>query len=358
MPLRRHSAFTLIELLVVVAIIGVLTALLAVGVQRARESARATRCRSNLRQIGVALHNYHDAHGTFPPGCVGMPADPVNIQGWGWGTLMLPFIEEQALYDALDPPEHALPVVLASAQLQPLLRTPIPLFRCASDIGRRLQSAHRTLSGFVMGNDVALAAAPARPAGVLGAGPLLACISGPPDGFLDGGSGTGGYGVRAATSNYVASFGDLWHTAASDWDSGDYRGNGAFGSNISRRLRDMTDGASHTFAVGERSWESFASIWAGTDGWNRCEREGIAMVMATAYYSINSSPEPYYLSCDPKGAAGFGSMHPGGANFLMVDGGVRFVGDDINFANDSDPRRLGVFQRLARRNDGTTSDEP
>ena len=363
----RQSGVTLIELLVVLAIIGILVALLIPAVQRARESARATQCRSHLRQLGIALHHYHDAHGLFPPGCVGQNSDPVNIQGWGWGTFLLPFLEEQSLYDLLDPDHHSLPAVLASADRQPYLRVPLPIFRCASDVGDELQSENRTLSGFVLGTSPLAASSPQlTPTTPFGGRPLLACILAPPGSPIvlpytppsaPTSPSVSSFGVRAATSNYVASFGDLWRSDAAAWTANDYAGNGAFGSNVSLRMRDVTDGTSRTFALGERSWQSYASIWAGTDGWNRCEREGIAMVLATAFFALNSSPEPYYLSCDPKGAAGFGSMHSGGSHFLMLDGSVRFVADDIQFANDSDPRRLGVFQRLARRNDARPADE-
>jgi prepilin-type processing-associated H-X9-DG protein len=125
-----------------------------------------------------------------------------------------------------------------------------------------------------------------------------------------------------------------------------------FGSNVSVSMRDLRDGASQTFAIGERCWTSYASIWAGADGWNRCEREGVAMIMATAHYPLNTSPNPYYLSCDPGGAAGFTSSHASGANFLLADGSVRFVSDHIQFANSSEPSKLGIYQKLSRRDDG------
>ncbi len=380
MPSHNRRGLTLVELLVVIAIVGMLAALLLAAVQQARESARAAQCRNNLRQFGIALASYHGAHQVLPPGCVGSAADPVNIQGWGWGTFLLPFVEEQSLYDRLEPNKNSLPSVLASASLQPYLRTPISVFRCASDIGDRLQSGERTLSGFELGG-IPLAASGAT-AGIASGSILpLACITLPgfpvgsaggspggstggspggspaPGGAASGGSVPSiapwsGVGVRAATSNYVASFGDLWRPSDSAWKPGDFAGNGAFGSNVSVRLRDVSDGTSHTIAIGERSWLSYASIWAGTDGWNRCEREGLAMVLATAYYPLNSAAEPYYLSCDPKGAAAYSSLHSGGANFLMLDGAVRFLADTIDFANATETAALGVFQKLARRNDG------
>jgi prepilin-type N-terminal cleavage/methylation domain-containing protein/prepilin-type processing-associated H-X9-DG protein len=332
MRASSRNGFTLVELLVVILIIGVLLALLLPAVQQARESAHATQCRNNLRQMGIALHNYHSIHNAFPSGCVGTTSDPVNIQGWGWAAFLLPYLEEGPLYADLNPQLNTLPTVLASTDMQPLLRTSLSVFRCASDDGQDLNDA-RTFSGFTLPHDFE------------GGGPVEGCLNP----FM---TNSDGYGIQAAMSNYVASFGDYWVPDGSAWSTADFAGNGVFGSNVTLRMRDITDGASATFAIGERSWQSFASVWPGTDGWNRCEREGVPMVMATAFYPMNMSPEPYNLSCDPKGAAGYSSMHPGGANFLMVDGSVRFVSDSINFANDSDPKKLGVFQKLARRNDG------
>ncbi|HEY2838287.1 MAG TPA: DUF1559 domain-containing protein, partial [Pirellulales bacterium] len=360
-------------------ILGLLVAITIPAAQQARERARAAQCQNNLRQIGIALHAYHATHELFPPGCVGITGDPINIQGWGWATFVLPYVDQENLYAAIGPSQNSMQSVLASADLQPLLRTPLAVFRCASDIGDDLQTSDRTLSGFVLGTQDQLAAVSARrtPMTILAQGRLLACIiilPASPDG---GGSGhdpaptTGNgdptpvptvdptiYGVRAATSNYVASFGDLWRTDSAQWAPQDFAGNGAFGSNVSTRFSDITDGASHTFAIGERSSQSYAAIWAGTDGWDRCEREGITNVMGTAFYPINSDPEPYFLSCDSKGAGGFGSMHVGGAYFLMLDGSVRFVNNNIDFANSSDPTQLGLFQRLARRNDGEPAGGP
>ena len=310
-----------------------------------------------MKQIGIALQTYHNTHGTFPAGCVGAVGDPVNIQGWGWATFLLPFVEQQPLYDTLDPNRNSLPAVLASATLQPYLQTPIPVFRCASDTGDDLQSGDRTLSGFVLSPtspaQFARSIPQWRPHGI-SAGPLLfACLL-PGPGAANHNTGTSSniYGVRAATSNYVASLGDFWLPAGSTFTDADFAGNGVFGSNVSVRAQDILDGTSQTFAIGERSWLSYASIWAGTDGWDRCEREGVPMIMATAFYLMNASPDPYYLSCDPRGAAGYSSLHPKGAHFLLTDGAVRFISDNINFANSSDPSRLGVFQRLARRDDG------
>src|ERR1700722_18327219 len=99
----RRAGFTLIELLVVIAIIAILIALLLPAVQAAREAARRTQCRNNLKQIGLAFHNYHDAMRLFPPGYVAGTADITNTSpGWGWGAMILPFIEQTALNRKLD----------------------------------------------------------------------------------------------------------------------------------------------------------------------------------------------------------------------------------------------------------------
>lgn len=398
--LRPHRrGFTLIELLVAVSIIALLIGLLLPAVQQARESARLMQCKNNLKQMGLAINNYHGVFGAFPPGCVGAANDPVNIQGWGWGTLILPQLDQQPLYERLNPSKNSLAMVIASEELQPNLRIPLQVFRCPTDLGGELQGTDRTLSGFILGADlpptspgisISRTNSPSRfvvacllppiagidhGEGVGGGSGGSEVGSGGGSGEAGGGSGSGGggspgtggsnqgsgtpenYGIRAALSNYVGSFGDFWKPKSIDWADGDFAGNGVFGGNRSIRLADIRDGSSTTIAVGERSWLSYAAIWAGTDGWNRCEREGIPMVTGTAYYRMNSVPDPYYLSCNPLGAAGFGSLHTGGANFLMVDGSVHYISQSINFANDPNPANLGVYQLLARRNDGQVVDD-
>ena len=100
-----RRGFTLIELLVVIAIIAVPIALLLPAVQQAREGARRTQCRNNMHQIGLALHNYHDAHGLFPPGAVRDSGGSYNVYagypGHGFLAMLLPFVDETSLYNEL-----------------------------------------------------------------------------------------------------------------------------------------------------------------------------------------------------------------------------------------------------------------
>src|SRR5262245_13713930 len=143
--LRR--GFTLVELLVVIAIIGVLVALLLPAVQAAREAARRTSCSSNLRQIGLAMHNYHDTFKAFPIGALSTlgPAQGANSANgdWAWPTAILPFVEQKPLYDQLQPGSSP----KAPAVTSPLVLTGVPVFMCPSCPGDK-KSLNNLLGGF------------------------------------------------------------------------------------------------------------------------------------------------------------------------------------------------------------------
>ena len=130
--MRMRRGFTLIELLVVIAIIAVLIALLLPAVQQAREAARRTTCRDHLKQLGLALHNYADAHQTLPPGYLYRPdtsSSPTsNGAGFGWGAMSLPFLEQSSLYGQFN-----WNVPLHDVANQKARETRLAVFICPSD---------------------------------------------------------------------------------------------------------------------------------------------------------------------------------------------------------------------------------
>ncbi len=195
---RYYNGFTLVELLVVIAIIGILIALLLPAVQAAREAARRTQCNNNLKQIGLALHNYHDTYKTMPPSYVN---NGQEIR-WGWGLLILPFIEQQPLFDAIDP-------VLYGGE-------------GGNAVHRADQNANLTvrIDGYRCPSD------PYRP----DTNPYF--------------TGTG----RAGASNYVISEGVACYESSHDVHA----------------FADIVDGTSNTMLVGERdTFEHAGAIWPG-----------------------------------------------------------------------------------------------
>lgn len=133
----RRSAFTLIELLVVIAIIAILIALLVPAVQKVREAAARTQCQNNLKQIGLAMHNYHDMNKKLPAGWYGEALGGTGTANrWSWSAVILPYLEQDPLYQSIDidlaPPE-TLPGATTSFGGSPLLQNPLSVYRCPSD---------------------------------------------------------------------------------------------------------------------------------------------------------------------------------------------------------------------------------
>lgn len=207
----RASGFTLVELLVVIAIIGVLIALLLPAVQQARESARRMQCTNNLKQLGLALHNYHDTYKIFPPGYI-------RNSGWSWGAMILPQVEQVNLYNRLNTKK----VNVSNATALTGSKTRLDMFRCPSDVSPDLNN-NRKIS-------------------------------------------VNGSQYEIATSSYVAVQGNIDPLPKKNPGS---KGNGMFYWNSKIRMADVTDGTSNTFMVGERCWklgihQHNAAIWAAT----------------------------------------------------------------------------------------------
>lgn len=139
---RQRPAFTLIELLVVIAIIAILIALLLPAVQQAREAARRSQCKNNLKQIALALHNYHDTFGVFTPGMIGPQAytdmGPNGVFRLGWGPLLLPYLEQSALYNQIAPFVDGTANASGSPATWPgASTTRIPVHLCPSDPNKK-----------------------------------------------------------------------------------------------------------------------------------------------------------------------------------------------------------------------------
>ena len=292
---RKLSGFTLVELLVVIAIIGILVALLLPAIQAAREAARRTQCNNNLKQIGVAMHNYHDTHKVLPAGCIGNRT-PTGVPDWGWAVSIMPFMEMDALYQQLDIGTKRITqfyYAAATVEEKALVQTPIPAYRCPSDVAKPLNNL---------------------------------CLFGSQNpAFFD-----------LATGNYVASSGT--GTNAGTTDAG-----GLFYGNSWKTFRDVLDGTSSTLMAGERDASHLAAVWAGTGKNDSYGNEGSARTMFRAGFVINWD---YVWSGNPENQGkGLASLHPGGVNLALADASVRWFPQTTNSA---------VMQDLGNRADGNT----
>ncbi len=270
--LRRIRGFTLVELLVVIAIIGILVALLLPAIQAAREAARRTECNNNLKQWGVALHNYHDVNNKFPPGWlqkyVGTTLSDV---GWGWGSFILPFVEQQALYDVIQPGQGSLwgatndPVKLAAMQGE------LKAYRCPSDI-QTVTNSGRQING-----------------------------------------------KSLTVSNYVGNNSSDVTITSDDPETG-----GLFVENKSMTFGDILDGTSNTVALGERDWQyrtadgtrfmAYAAIVFGVGNRNDGPRRGDQIACGVYKLGLSGTNQPAGTT---RGYQMYSSRHPGGANFVL-----------------------------------------
>jgi prepilin-type N-terminal cleavage/methylation domain-containing protein/prepilin-type processing-associated H-X9-DG protein len=268
-------AFTLIELLVVIAIIGMLISLLLPAVQKVRESAARLQCQNNLKQIGLACHNYHDVNKGFPPGylATGPYTDGATdtAPGWGWAAFVLPYLEQQNLYQQID---FTQPV-----QASPAIQTMLPLFLCPSDL--------------------------------------------PPQGAFTLTDATFNPVAPAAPSSYAATVGD----DSSECDAA--TGNGVFYRNSHTRITDITDGASNTVMIGDRAWVQTQGIWAGAPSgavtrggplnpWPNATASAPMLILAhNNWINIRTDADG--------GLDDFSSNHANGANLVFADGSVHFL---------------------------------
>ncbi len=314
---RARRGFTLVELLVVIAIIGILIALLLPAVQAAREAARRMNCSNHLKQIGIAMHNYHDSNGQFPSGAIAdTPPTRPNVPKWGWAALILPYIEQGALHDAINVKGMSLdPQIMAAtagnAVLDAALKTVVSEYRCPSDTAEDY---------------------------------LTVGTPGATERYVNDASGTP-YG--APVSNYIG--------VAGLYDYG-MDNNGVLFVDSIIAFRDILDGTSNVIAVGERSEE----CWSGPGTWLgvgdlSAYPYGIYTTLGNVRWPINDLL--IANASDTRCKDGFGSYHPGGSMFVFCDGSVHFLSETITCDMDSgDPSynrsAVGMFQQLGIRDDG------
>jgi prepilin-type N-terminal cleavage/methylation domain-containing protein/prepilin-type processing-associated H-X9-DG protein len=298
----RSSGFTLIELLVVISIIAVLISLLLPAVQSAREAARRAQCTNNLKQMGIAMHNYVDVHGVFPSGYLIQPGgntlmgtpDPLTRDagpGWAWGALILPFLEQNTVHAALN---FNLPCWLPANSTGALTSQAVFLCPSVSETSKTYQVLDET-------------------------GNTLATFS---------------------RSHYAANSGrqEAWAYAVDDWST---LSDGPIYRNARTSISAVTDGLSNTIFVGEHSAVLSDKTWVGVvPGAVGCPTPRFAFSacdVAATQVLVHSGPNPWEdppLVHPPNARicklCQMYAEHPGGANVLMGDGSVRFASANIN----------------------------
>ncbi len=293
------------ELLAVVAIIGVLVGLLLPAVQSAQESGKRTRCQNQLKQVALALLNYHDSRSRFPPG----QADP---NGWGWGAYIMPFMEMNDLYQQLD------------------LTKPIGWEPTKTTSWTFTNNA-------AVGSDAAANVPQVRCPSAKGMPPVQISWSGT----------TSPYSLRyKSTASYQGNHGPYDSTTK-------VRGIFAINSKIS--LKDVSDGSSKTFLAGETSYDTGGlGVWYGEADFTTGVASNKGGFMRNCAKRIN------FTNSDGTGDTGyFGSMHLRGAHFAFCDGSGKFISESIEHVDgrneywfNNDPTVSGVYQRLSCRDDG------
>ncbi|MBI1344865.1 DUF1559 domain-containing protein [bacterium] len=323
--LRRRSGFTLIELLVVIAIIAILIALLLPAVQQARESARRTQCRNNLKQLGLALHNYHDTHRVFTASHFRVFPQVANpTPGVSWDCMILPYLDQAPLYNSIDFPGVFNPNVSWTGTNKPALETPLPALRCPStnDIARNNVSA--TINGNAVTWSQVLTSYGANASGIVGS-PTPAVASGPA-------------GRPTESQQHL-----------DDACCMDGRYNGVMSLQSSYSIANIIDGTSNTVIVAE--WTRGG---AGTKTTNVYDHYAIgnpntqdesARFNGSFGMPLNYQAIAGVAQTAQQNKASFASFHTGGVHGLMCDGAVRFFSENID---------VGTQRALGTRNSGET----
>ena len=331
------SGFTLVELLVVIAIIGILIALLLPAVQAAREAARRSQCSNNLKQLGLALHNYHDSFKTLPMGWVEQTT--VEDEGnWGWPAYVWPYIEAGTISDTVrinqgvSLADDLLPQT-AGGNLE-VMQQPLSVFLCPSDAEPPITTARRPRDSTGTAQDV-------------------------------------------ARSNYVA-MNASWQGSLNSGQPSDAnvanRANGCFFRHSHVNFAGIKDGSSNTIFLGERAWRiadprfgeqncrasNICGMRYRTDltELRRGKTSGQMFVLAEGQAGINVFMNTAGATQNDNNGEcnrGLASNHPGGVGVVLGDGSVRFISETIDF---NDNRAINsTYEFLCGRNDGYTVGE-
>jgi prepilin-type N-terminal cleavage/methylation domain-containing protein len=322
---RRRWGFTLIELLVVIAIIAILIALLVPAVQKVREAAARTQCGNNLKQIGIALHGYHDLKKHLPPGVARIsftdqygapvPPAPAPYEATFWSYFILPHLEQDALYSSIPfvaNPNWATGNYLAAAQAR------LSVFRCPASTADRFAISYALVGSGSIGNPASASGAPE-------------CMLHVDDGGWLPGAGFNGWGIYTGTN---------------------YRRDGAFNQNTMTKLTAITDGTSNTVGGGERvrlltnpslypentpygTGEEYGT-WAMGTLWVENHLEA-AIGSIGVPFNYNPQTTSFVRFWASNTAGGFSSHHASkGVQFVFLDGSVRFLHaatpDDVRLA--------------------------
>lgn len=349
-PVNPRDAFTLVELLVVIAIIGVLVGLLLPAVQSARESSRRSTCSNNLKQIGLSLATFEAAQKALPAGYSffsGTSGEPC----WGWATFILPQMEQSPLYDRLNPSGRKLGTLYktgAAAADIALLQTPIAAYRCPTDQSPSLNTltdpytnapvhfGGSTLFSLATSNYVGNAGNHCLTSAAMCTSTTLPCCALQLDRYCapayDSDPGGTLFGVYDAKANPP--------------------GTGPKGL----KLRNVGDGLSKTIAVGERGAFNLSAVWAGAGNNAAFGGDCTGRTLGRAGFGINYD---YDLKGGPENQGkGFGSAHSGGAQFVFLDGGVRFVsttvGDAVSIVRNGQSSSVNFLAWMCNRQDAET----
>ena len=304
LKLKRRHGFTLIELLVVIAIIAILIALLLPAVQQAREAARRSTCKNNLKQLGLALHNYHDAHRAFPPSRLDPKVEIEDNAGndssyHSWTTMILPYIDQGNIYNNMNYNS-----AWSALVNRPMVSRQIPVFACPSTPGDNRKDPHWVV-----------------------------------------GAAAGDYGSVNEVKKKV--YTDVLGLA----DPGSNARAGALAKYLPNKLRDVTDGSSNTIMLAEAAGQPNVYVASGpmtpelfalysddkiTDlGGTYAPADGTGWADPDCGFSINGATNDGLDKYGPRMINAINvseaySFHTGGAHFAFADGSVHFLSENID----------------------------